>query len=85
MGRTIWYSFPDMNDAQLSYLSQGDTVYIEALGTPVLILNSHSNILAALEKKGSNFSHRPTLTVVGELIGLDQVCNIIHHISQMIY
>ncbi|KAF9460908.1 cytochrome P450 [Collybia nuda] len=50
----------------------GETVYIDVLGNSVLILNSHESILAALEKQGTNFAHRPTLTIVGELMGLDQ-------------
>lgn len=45
-------------------LFSGDVVYAEALGKPMLILNSFSVIHELLEKRSSNFSHRPVFPVV---------------------
>lgn len=51
----------------------GDLVSLNALGTNVLILNSQAAIHELLEKRGNNYSGRPAFTVLGELMGLNQV------------
>ena len=53
--------------------SPGDVVYLEMLGKPMLILNSMDAINDLLDKRGDIYSCRPTLTMGGELVGLDQV------------
>ncbi|KAH6904124.1 cytochrome P450 98A3 [Coprinopsis sp. MPI-PUGE-AT-0042] len=56
----------------------GDVVYAEALGKPMLILNSFSVIHELLEKRASNFSHRPVFPVV-ELMGFDWTFSIMNY------
>ena len=51
----------------------GDLVYVEALGTRTLILNSIEAINELLLKRAARYSDRPTLVMVGELMHLEKV------------
>lgn len=48
-------------------------MYLEALGTKILILNSMEAVTDLLEKRGANYSHRPELVMGCELMGLSKV------------
>jgi hypothetical protein len=54
----------------------GDLVFFHGLGNNILVLNSMGAINDLLDKRASNYSHRPVFTVVGELMGLDRVCQL---------
>ncbi|KAG5648072.1 hypothetical protein DXG03_007107 [Asterophora parasitica] len=47
----------------------GDIIYIYVLGNPILVLNTAKAASDLLEKRGSNYSSRPTRTMVVELCG----------------
>ena len=51
----------------------GDIIGLRALGNNIVVLNSLKTINDFLDKRGSNNSHRPVFTVVGELMELDKV------------
>ncbi len=48
-------------------------MYVEALGTRTLILNSVEAINELLLKRAARYSDRPTLVMVGELMHLEKV------------
>ena len=48
-------------------------MYVEALGTSTLILNSIEAINELLLKRAARYSDRPTLVMVGELMHLEKV------------
>ncbi|KAF8173842.1 cytochrome P450 [Mycena galopus ATCC 62051] len=50
----------------------GDLVYLHGLGKSALIVNSFSSLTELLEKRWKIYSHRPTFTAVGELMGVNQ-------------
>lgn len=50
----------------------GDIVYIEPLGSPIVVLNTIESINALFDKRAANYSHRPIFTMAGELMGLDR-------------
>ncbi|KAH9483265.1 Cytochrome P450 monooxygenase 74 [Psilocybe cubensis] len=50
----------------------GDLVRLHGFGTDLIALNSLDAIDDLLGKRGHIYSHRPTFTVVGEMMGLDQ-------------
>ncbi|KAI0743770.1 cytochrome P450 [Daedaleopsis nitida] len=50
----------------------GDLVFYYGLGSKVLVLNSMKAINALLEKRAAIYSDRPSFTVVGELMRLEQ-------------
>jgi hypothetical protein len=56
----------------------GDIVYIEPLGSPIVVLNTIESVNALLNKRAANYSHHPTFTMGGELIGFDRVCDSCH-------
>jgi hypothetical protein len=47
----------------------GDITYINLLGSDVLVVNSRSTLSTLFEKKGSNFSDRPSLFFACDLVG----------------
>lgn len=51
----------------------GDVVYLRILGNSIVVLNSMNSIRDLFERRAYNYSHRPTFTMVGELMGLDRV------------
>jgi hypothetical protein len=51
----------------------GDIVYIEALGSPIVILNTFESANALLGNRGANYSRRPIFTFAGELMGANRV------------
>ncbi|OJA16744.1 hypothetical protein AZE42_09320 [Rhizopogon vesiculosus] len=61
-----WHKFLQWKD------QYGDIVYAEALGNSILILNTIESVSDLLVKKPSVYSDRPTFTMVGELMGLDE-------------
>ncbi|KIK54688.1 hypothetical protein GYMLUDRAFT_99986 [Collybiopsis luxurians FD-317 M1] len=50
----------------------GDILFFRGLGNNVLVLNDLSIINDLLDEQGELYSHRPVLTVVGELMGLNR-------------
>jgi hypothetical protein len=64
MVRSSLSKFPHVPQGVDYVALSGDVVYAEALGKPMLILNSFSVIHELLEKRASNFSHRPVFPVV---------------------
>lgn len=59
----------------------GDIISLCVLGTDVVVLNTHKASVDLLEKRGSIYSGRPVFTVVGELMGLNQVRNSVTFLS----
>lgn len=55
------------------HVAQGDIVYVNVLGQPIVILNSAKQAELMLEKKSGIYSSRPRLPMGGELIGWDQM------------
>ncbi|KAF8173756.1 cytochrome P450 [Mycena galopus ATCC 62051] len=53
-------------------IRQRNVVYLEVLGNSIVVLNSMEAIGDLLERRAWNYSHRPTFTMVGELMGLDR-------------
>ena len=49
----------------------GEIVYIEAFGSPIIVLNTIECVNALLD--GTNYSHRPIFTYAGELMGTNRV------------
>ncbi|RDB19701.1 hypothetical protein Hypma_013169 [Hypsizygus marmoreus] len=62
-------AWKDLTEYKSKY---GDIVFFHGLGNKILALNSLSAINDLLEKRGSQYSHRPVFTVVGELMALGQ-------------
>ncbi|KIJ60639.1 hypothetical protein HYDPIDRAFT_116936 [Hydnomerulius pinastri MD-312] len=56
-----------------------DLVYLRSFGTGVLVINSSSAVTELFEKQSSFYSDRPTFTMAGELIGLDQGLGFAHY------
>jgi hypothetical protein len=52
--------------------SIGDIVHVEALGTHIVVINSHKVAFEMLEKKGKLYSERPTLMMAGRLVGWEE-------------
>jgi hypothetical protein len=46
---------------------EGDVVYVEALGLPVVVLNSYNAAHELLVKRSSHYSDRPRFPVCGEV------------------
>jgi len=46
---------------------EGDVVYVEALGLPVVVLNSYNAAHDLLVKRSSHYSDRPRFPVGGEV------------------
>ena len=67
-----WHSLELINPLLTISLS-GDIVYIEALGSPIVILNTFESANALLGNRGINYSHRPIFTFAGELMGANRV------------
>lgn len=53
-------------------------MYIEPLGSPIVVLNTIESVNALFDKRAVNYSHRPIFTMGGELIGFDRVCDSYH-------
>ena len=47
-------------------------VYLNVLGQPIVIINSHQIAIDLFEKRSSKYSDRPRMVVGGEMIGWDQ-------------
>ncbi|KAK7044190.1 hypothetical protein VNI00_007910 [Paramarasmius palmivorus] len=56
-----------------------DLTYFHGLGNGVLVLNSLNAINDLLDRRGNIYSHRPILTVGGELMGIDQTTVFMPH------
>ncbi|EEB98534.1 hypothetical protein MPER_01936, partial [Moniliophthora perniciosa FA553] len=61
-----WFKFTEWRD------EYGDVVYAEALGKPMVILNTLEATNDLLEKRASNFTNRPNLVVVGEMMRVNE-------------
>lgn len=48
-------------------------MYAEVFGAPMIIINSLDVAKTLLEKRGANYSDRPTLPMAGELVGYKHV------------
>ena len=53
--------------------SQGDIVYVNVLGQPIVILNSAKVTFEMLDKKSSLYSDRPVFRVASEMVGWKDV------------
>jgi len=69
VGRKIWLVSPTTFIEKLNIKCPGDIVYIEPLGSPIVILNTIEAVNALFDKRGTNYSHRPIFTMAGELMG----------------
>ncbi|KAL0959324.1 hypothetical protein HGRIS_014585 [Hohenbuehelia grisea] len=61
-----WLSFTELRP------KYGDLIFFHGLGNSILVLNSLKAINDLFDKRGNNYSNRPSFTVVGELMGLGQ-------------
>ncbi|KAF8178137.1 cytochrome P450 [Mycena galopus ATCC 62051] len=61
-----WKKFTEWRD------QYGDIVYAEAFGKPIVILNTLEAVNDLLDKRASQYTNRPTLIVVGEMMAIDQ-------------
>lgn len=68
----LWYSLTLLLKHTFNVFL-GDLVFFYGLGNNLLVLNSMEAINDLLEKRGQIYSDRPIFTVVGELMGLNQV------------
>lgn len=60
-------SGPITDDIWLNYChSQGNLVYLELFGQPIVVVNSHDVAIDLLEKRSVNYSDRPR-SVMSEL------------------
>jgi hypothetical protein len=57
----------------LTIVNTGSLIFFHGLGNNVLVLNSLKAMNDLLDKQGNIFADRPVFTVVGELMGLNQV------------
>ncbi|KAF9556097.1 cytochrome P450 [Agrocybe pediades] len=64
--KSPWLYFTDLKKEYV-----GDLIYLEAFGQKVLVLNSLRAAQELLEKRATVYSHRPSFTMIGELIGLN--------------
>jgi hypothetical protein len=49
------------------------SVFVAIVSSSTVILNTLESVTALLEKRGSIYSHRPTLIMLGQLMGLNRV------------
>jgi len=49
-------------------------VYFEILGSPIIVLNTVESANELLDKRATNYSHRPIFQFLGELVGENEVC-----------
>lgn len=73
MEAPVWYANPDPNKKKIANRLKGNLVALHGLGNSITILNSIDAISELFDKRANNYSHRPIYTVVGELMGLDNV------------
>ena len=70
----LWLvSFAETRNQPLLIVYSGEIVGLEVLGRKIVVLNSQRALNELLEKRATSYSDRPVATVVGELMGLDQV------------
>ncbi|KAJ7784872.1 cytochrome P450 [Mycena maculata] len=50
----------------------GDIVYLEVLGNSIVVLNGMDPITELFERRAGNYSHRPVVQMVGELMGINR-------------
>jgi hypothetical protein len=62
-------------------VNAGDVVYLGGLGNSVVILNSLEAMNDLLDKRSTNYSHRPVFTMCGEMMTCDRVCLIHYSLS----
>lgn len=87
MEETVWYEVSQSSPLKLLTIRYaGNIVHINALGTHVVMLNSMEHISNLFERKGATYSHRPSFTMAGEIVGFDRVrpFQIIWHFSLLI-
>lgn len=60
-----WHKFLEWKE------QYGELVYVEVLGSQILVLNSLEAVSDLLESRPANYSDRPTFTMLGELMELD--------------
>ena len=57
----------------------GEAIYLNAVGRPLIILNSHKAAVDLLERKSSIYSNRPVLMLCGEIIGWNNTLPLMQH------
>lgn len=77
----IWYVSLQLAAAADFKWCLGNLLHIHGLGNNILVLNDIMAVNDLLDKRGAIYSHRPTFTVVGELMGLGKV--IIYSVSNI--
>lgn len=63
MGQNLWYAIPNTVSCSVSLTEQipGDLVYVDAIGQPILIVNSANVALDLMDKRSTVYSDRPHL------------------------
>jgi cytochrome P450 len=61
-GMFMLYVRREMTDA--TYF-QGDLIYLNVLGSPILVINSYETAIEMLDRKGLIYSNRPVLVMAG--------------------
>ena len=79
----LLYPFKHSNSLAFSHSKQGDIVYVDFLGQPVVILNSAKQASAMLDKKSAIYSDRPVLQMSAKLMGWDQITGLIPYGHQL--
>ncbi|KAE9397022.1 cytochrome P450 [Gymnopus androsaceus JB14] len=64
--------------------SYGDIVSLECFGVTVIILNTLECCIDLLERRPSNYSHRPKMPFVRELVGLDKSFGFMDHCEESV-
>jgi hypothetical protein len=62
MGEEIWFVFPCEIQTGLEKIFTGDVMYLEVLGRPMIILDTHQSAVDLLDKRSLNYSDRPKFT-----------------------
>jgi hypothetical protein len=52
----------------------GNVVYAHIPGQSFVVLNSLEAVTDLLDGRSANYSDRPNLTMIGELVGVENVC-----------
>jgi hypothetical protein len=69
----VWAFVGSLHQLFINSPFLGDIVYAEALGKPMVILNTLEATNDLLEKRAGNFTNRPNLVVVGEMMRVNEV------------
>ena len=64
MEQALWYVTQNVARPTSINILSGDIVYLSALGRPIVVLSSEEVARDLLDKRGTNYSDRPNLSIL---------------------